>query len=135
MKMQLGIDFRKFEGETWTSNKEKNPIIVETAGFIPLEVKMKRFEQAGIKAQFSTSDFDSQDYRDMYLNPDVQIYPSDELEVVEEKLRLQRNIMQEILHKKQNSKLGETVGGVAGDVQPSQNSDKITVPQDDTVKE
>ena len=31
---------------------EHNEYICETAGFVPLEVKFKRFEQAGIRAPF-----------------------------------------------------------------------------------
>lgn len=64
-----------------------NEYICETAGFVPLEVKFKRFEQAGIRARISSSDYTSSDYRDMYLNPDYQVYPDDEIEDVEESFR------------------------------------------------
>lgn len=135
MKMEFGVDFRKQNPNVWTDNEEKNPLIVETAGFVPLEVKMKRFEQAGLRAQFREQDFDSQDYRDMYLNPDVQIYPSDDLEQVQEKLNLQAQIYNEIIQRKKNIKLGETAEGEAESVQPSQNSsEKSNVSNDDTVK-
>lgn len=135
MKMEFGVDFRKQNPNIWTTDEEKNPVIVETAGFVPLEVKMKRFEQAGLRAQFREQDFDSQDYRDMYLNPDVIIYPSDDLEQVQEKLNLQAQIYNEIVQKKKNLKLGETSVGEAGSVQPSQNSEeKSTVSNNDTVK-
>ena len=52
---------------------EKNPVIVETAGFVPLEVRFKRFEENGIRAQFSAAEFSSSDLRDIYLHPDFQI--------------------------------------------------------------
>ena len=41
--------------------------IVETAGFIPLEVRFKQMEQAGIRAQFFESEFSSKNVQDMYL--------------------------------------------------------------------
>ena len=42
--------------------------IVETAGFIPLEVRFKQMEQAGFRAQFFENEFSSKDVTDMYLN-------------------------------------------------------------------
>lgn len=66
---------------------EHNERLVETAGFIPLDVKLKRFEQAGIAAQYHTSEFTSNDFRNLYANPDFELYPDDELEEVQEKLK------------------------------------------------
>ena len=73
-----------------------NEYICETAGFEPLEVKFKRFEQAGLRAQFNTSEFTSSDYRDMYLDPDFQIYPGDELEDIEVKTAALHRHIQEV---------------------------------------
>ncbi len=84
----------------FTNDKELNPVIVETAGFVPLEVKFKRFEQAGLKAQFNASEFTSSDFRDMYLGPNTEIYPNDDLETIIEKEALQEKIRIEILQKK-----------------------------------
>lgn len=67
-------------------NEENNPYICETAGFIPLEIKFKRFEQAGQMARLNASDFTSSDYREMYQSPDFDIYPDDDLDEVEEKM-------------------------------------------------
>ena len=47
------------EPEGWTED------IVETAGFIPLEVRFKQMEQAGIQAQFLQSEFTSFDVQSM----------------------------------------------------------------------
>ena len=53
--------------------------IVETAGFVPLEVRFKQMEQAGFRAQFFESEFSSKDVTDMYLNhPEFDITPEDE---------------------------------------------------------
>lgn len=73
-----------------------NEYICETAGFVPLEVKFKRFEQAGIRQQINASDYTSSDYRDMYLNPDYQVYPDDEIEEVEAKFIALHNHIEEV---------------------------------------
>ena len=81
---------------------EYNQYETETAGFVPLEVKMKQFEQNGLIAQFQVQDFDSHDYRDMYLNPDFNITPEDDLEEVQEKIAMQR----EFINNLKKSKVG-----------------------------
>lgn len=80
--------------------KDNNPYICETAGFIPLEVKLKQFEQNGLVAQFMVSDFDSNDYRDIYLNPDFNVSPEDDFEDIQEKLAAQRQYAEEIKQSK-----------------------------------
>lgn len=102
MKKYVAIDEYKSEKiveNDWTTNKDTNPLIVETAGFIPLEVKFKRFEQNGIRAQFFASEFTSSDYRDMYLSPDLSINLGDDLEDVQMKFELQEQRRNEILQR------------------------------------
>lgn len=66
-----------------------NEDIVETAGFIPLEVRFKQMEQAGFRAQFFESEFSSKDVTDMYLNhPEFDITPEDDVEEAYEKMQL-----------------------------------------------
>ena len=61
-------------------------VVVETAGFVPLEVRFKRMQENGIIAQFHEGDFTSSDWRDIYLNhPDFDIDENDELEDIQEK--------------------------------------------------
>lgn len=83
-----------------TLPEEGNERIVETAGFVPLEVKFKQFEQAGIRAQLVSSDFDAQDMRDIYFGENNIIYPDDDIEVVNEKLLRQELTRQAILKSK-----------------------------------
>lgn len=71
-----------------------NEYITETAGFIPLEVKLKQFEQNGLIAQFQAGDFTSHDYREMYLTPDFDITPEDDFEDVQEKMELHRQFIE-----------------------------------------
>lgn len=89
---QYGTDEKKAD---W------DEIVTDTAGFEPLEVKFKRMEQAGYRAQFSESEFTSSDLRDIYLNPDFQITPEDDYEDILEKDEAQRAYVQELLRKKQ----------------------------------
>lgn len=64
-----------------------NEEIVETAGFIPLEVRIKQMEQAGFRAQFFESEFTSKDVTDMYLNhPEFDITAEDDIEEAMEKI-------------------------------------------------
>lgn len=73
-----------------------NEDIVETAGFVPLAVRFKQLEQNGYVAQFKRSDFDSQDMRDIWFNPDFEILPGDDLEEVEAKVRARNEFIDAI---------------------------------------
>lgn len=84
----------------FTLDKEENPCIVETAGFVPLEVKFKQFEQNGLRVQFTEDEFTSSDLRDIYLNPDLQVYPGDDLIDIEQKLAAQQALAADILKKR-----------------------------------
>lgn len=83
-----------------------NEDMTETAGFIPLEVKFKQFEQNGIINQLRSEDFTSSDYREMYLHPDFDINPEDDIEDVQEKLESLKNYRQNLMEKikEENSK-------------------------------
>ncbi len=85
----------------YVSQFKDNCVIVETAGFVPLEVRLKKFEEAGVKAQFHSSEFTSSDLREFYLSPNTEIYPNDDLETIEEKLALRHSLV--------SSKLGDYV--------------------------
>lgn len=124
MTCSFGIDFKKPSDDGWTFDKEKNNYQVETAGFIPLSVKMERFIQQGLIAQFSSSDFDSHDYTDMYLNPDCQILPGDDLEEIQAKLALQQEIAMKAIERK-NLKPGDFVRNEVEKKSPGQNSADI----------
>lgn len=77
--------------EDWTED------IVETAGFIPLEVRFKQMEQAGYRAQFFESEFTSKDVSDMYLNhPEFDINSEDEIEDVMEKMQLRAAYIEQV---------------------------------------
>lgn len=81
--------------------------IVETAGFIPLEVRFKQMEQAGIRAQFFENEFTSHDVTDMYLNhPEFDITPEDDIEEAMEKIQLREayiNSVKEEVRKRQEA--------------------------------
>lgn len=97
-----------------------NEYLTETAGFIPLEVKLKQFEQNGLAAQFNTSEFTSNDLRDIYLNPDFDITPDDEFEEVEEKIAARNTYIQEIRKAKSAGVNEPPAAAEAGTVEPKE---------------
>ncbi|WP_373761537.1 MULTISPECIES: hypothetical protein [Jeotgalibaca] len=80
-----------------------NEYIVESAGFVPLSVKFKQFEQNGYIAKFNVDDFDSSDYSKLYQD-DVLITPDDDEFDIADKIALFKERKIEIL----KSKLAET---------------------------
>lgn len=75
----------------WEEPENWNEDIVETAGFVPLEVRFKQMEQAGIQAQFLQSEFTSFDVRDMYLNhPEFDLNGDEDIEEAMEKIKLRQ---------------------------------------------
>lgn len=82
---------------------EGNEYIVETAGFVPLSVKFKQFEQNGYIAKFNVDDFDSSDYSQLYTD-DVLIGPDDDEFDIADKIALFKERKLQIL----NSKFAET---------------------------
>lgn len=71
----------------WQS--EDNSYITETAGFVPLAVKFKRFIENGMIARFNENDFTSSDWRTLYADDaELDISPSDEFDEVQTKLAL-----------------------------------------------
>ena len=84
---EIPEEVRKAIDEPWKS--DRNAYITETAGFIPLAVKFKRFIENGIVAQFKESDFTSSDWRSLYADdPEMDIAPSDEFDEIQAKLEL-----------------------------------------------
>lgn len=110
---------------TFTEDQEKNPYITETAGFVPLDVKFKQMEQAGIRAQFFAQEFTSSELRDVYFGANTEIYPSDEIEEVEEKLLLQESLKLQILQNKEQ--LNSAVSGTETTESPSLSESNLKV--------
>lgn len=75
---------------------KENEYITETAGFVPLEVKLKQFEENGYIAQFQSGDFTSADMREAYLSPDFEITPEDEFEEIQEKLNARKSFLDSV---------------------------------------
>lgn len=77
---------------------QKNPEIkyhevTETAGFLPLEVRLKQLEQQGYMAKFNREEFDSDEISELWTRPDFEILPTDELEDVQAKMNLRREYL------------------------------------------
>lgn len=81
--------------------KRMSKRVTETAGFEPLEVRFKKMEQAGFRAQFFESDFDSADLREIYLHhPEFTLQEGDEIEDVIEKDAMRSAFIRGLLAKK-----------------------------------
>lgn len=118
---------------SFTLDKKLNEEIVETAGFVPLEVKFKQFEQNGLRAQFMESDFTSSDLRQIYLSPDLQIYPGDDLIDIENKLQMQAELMRKIQLEKEKSEAAIAASDSRGG-EPRSKDEKSSSQQDDDSK-
>lgn len=80
-------------------------ILVDTKGFVPLEVKFKQLEEAGIKAEFNMAELDSSQIRQVFLNPDFEITPDDDYEEIQDKLYQRELFKQQLMA--QNAKRDE----------------------------
>ena len=87
-----------------------NDYITETAGFVPLDVKLRRFQEAGQQMQFHAGEFTSADLREAYFSPDFEINPEDELEEIQEKL----NARAEFLNKIKAARVSDSAAAAAG---------------------
>ena len=111
---------------------EGNEYIVESAGFIPLSVKFKQFEQNGYIAKFNVDDFDSSDYNSLYQN-DVLIGPDDDEFDIADKLSLFNERKYELMEKK--AKLAETNEAERNAVERSEVSQASQTKQVDDIQE
>lgn len=78
--------------------EEENKVIVETAGFVPLDVRFKQMEQNGILARLNAEEFSLsiEDLRQLYFGENTEINQYDELEDIQEKLYNQNVLKQKL---------------------------------------
>lgn len=84
----------------------KNPEVdykemTETAGYLPLDVRLKQLEQQGYIAKFKAEEFDSDEISELWTRPEFEILPTDELEDIQQKLSLRRAYLQDLSQKHQ----------------------------------
>lgn len=77
-----------------------NKYITETAGFVPLEVKLRRFQETGQMMAFNTQEFTSSDLRELYLSPDLEITPEMDLEEIEAVQFKRQEFVNKLIQKK-----------------------------------
>lgn len=79
----------------------ENKKLVDTAGFVPLDVRIKQFLISGEQAKFSAEMFDSDDWRYMFNNINENALElSDDVEDVHRKLAVVIERQNELLIKK-----------------------------------
>lgn len=98
-KIAAGKSSIKVRSE-WTMPKNWNEDIVETAGFVPLEVRFRKLQENGQKIILEAKEFDSVDMRKLYLDEEFRIEPDDELEEIEIKMQKRQDYIREIHEQK-----------------------------------
>lgn len=102
---------------------KNNEYITETAGFVPLDVKLRRFQEAGQLMQFHNAEFTSADMREAYFSPDFEINPEDDFEEIQEKLQARQKFLAEIKAAKSNGVNEPPEAAAAGTVEPEKDPD------------
>lgn len=82
---------------------KRNEDLCDTAGYVPMAVRMQRMIESGHIAQFTEDDFDINDYKQMYLSPEMKISPEDDLEEIQSKLELRRQYQAAIIAERSKS--------------------------------
>lgn len=103
--------------EALSGELKNNDYICETAGFVPLEVKFKKFEINGLTLMQQRRMLNSSDYREMYLNPDFDISIDDDPEDIIDKMEALRNHIEDVKKRAAERKVGsfeETANSPSG---------------------
>lgn len=90
-----------------------NVRMMDSAGYIPLNVRMQRMLEQGYIAQFAVSEFDSTEYRQLYSGEDTTISPDMDYEDIQDVLVRRELLKREFLSRKQNEEVktdSKTVG-------------------------
>lgn len=86
----------------------KNPCIVDTAGFEPFDVKLKRLILNGMVNRLRQEQFDSSDYKMMLETIPLKVNFDDDLIDVKAKMQKIQEIKNQILLSKQKAKVDLT---------------------------
>lgn len=100
-KIAAGKSSTKVRSE-WSEPENWNEDIVETAGFVPLEVRFRKLQENGQRIILEAKEFDSVDMRKLYLDDEFRIEPDDELEEIQVKLQKRQDYIRSFQEKCQN---------------------------------
>lgn len=81
----------------------------ETAGYLPLSVRLKQLEQQGYIAQFRREEFDSDEISELWTRKEFEILPGDDLEDINDKIKLRNAYLRDLVQKHHNSLNEENV--------------------------
>lgn len=76
---------------------EENPYIVETAGFVPLQIRFKQLQEAGYRQRLYHEQFDGTDIEVIEKNAEFDILAGDDLETVLRKQQAKARTYLELL--------------------------------------
>lgn len=80
----------------WKEPEDWKKKMVETAGFVPLEVRFQRLIESGQQMRLRAQEFDSVDMRKLYLDDEYRIEPDDELEDIYEKMSARKAFIESL---------------------------------------
>ena len=79
-------------------SEEENPYIVETAGFVPLQIRFKQLQEAGYRQRLYHEQFDGTDIEAIEKNAEFDILAGDDLETVIHKQESKARSYQQLLN-------------------------------------
>lgn len=98
----------------WQSNiskEEWNEDLVDTTSYIPLDLRLKQLERAGVRARLKSTDFSMSELRQIYDNHELEYTKDDELEDILDKETKRRELIAQILKDKQSSEVSDSPAG------------------------
>ena len=107
-------------------NKLKDDVeLVDTAGFVPLKVKIQKMIESGIVANLREDDFDADIYNEIYLSEEFKITSEDDLEDVQRKIFARNQYIEEL-----NAKMNAENSNVDKITKSEENKDTKTTESD-----
>lgn len=95
----------KFSKEEQKEFDECNVRMIDSAGYVPLNVRMQRMLEQGIIAQFAVNEFDSTEYKALYSGEDTTITPDMDYEDIQDVLVRRELLKRQFLSRKQNEEV------------------------------
>lgn len=88
------------------------PSLCQTAGYIPLDVRIKKYKMAGIVSQLSAEMFDSDDYKEIFSDADMPSFEDDKMTMFDKLAKINESYAR-VMHQKAEGSL-KSPKGVSG---------------------
>lgn len=84
-------------------SEEWNEDLVDITSYVPLDLRLKQLERAGVRARLRSTEFSISELRQIYDNHELEYNADDDLEDVLDKETKRRELIAQILKSKQSS--------------------------------